>query len=43
MAWARAHARKAPRWSDAKWRRINAALGLEVSTRDGARHHRRAT
>jgi hypothetical protein len=35
MAWARAHAQNAPRWSDAKWRRVNAVLGVEVSTREG--------
>lgn len=41
MAWARAHARKSPGWSEAQWRRMNAALGIEVSTHDGARRHRR--
>ncbi|MEU3521045.1 hypothetical protein ABZ770_38290 [Streptomyces sp. NPDC006654] len=42
MAWARAQARKSPGWSDAQWRRMNAALGIEVSSHDEARHHRRA-
>lgn len=32
-AWAREQARTAPAWSDADWRRANAILGLDVTTR----------
>jgi len=32
--WARQQARDAPRWSDEKWRRMNALLRVKVNTRE---------
>ena len=33
--WAREQARKAPRWSDEKWRRMNGLLRINVKIPDG--------
>lgn len=35
-AWARAYALRAPEWSEAKWRRMNAILGLKVADGDSS-------
>lgn len=40
-AWARDYARRAPEWSDEKWRRMNALLGMVVRGADGGSAARR--
>lgn len=37
--WARNHARKAPKWSDEKWRRMNSLLRIAVSDCTESRRH----
>ena len=34
-AWGKRKAAERPRWSDEKWRRIGAALGVEISGETG--------
>lgn len=43
-AWARKYASESPRWSDAKWQRMNAALRINVVSREShpsSEDHRR--